>query len=491
MSGTITSLGVGSMLDANTIISKLMGIERIPLGKLQKTAASMQTTLSTYGQLKSQVSSLQDSLGPLLQASSYKLISAENSDPTAVSSKVSGDAVPGTYTVAVTAMASAQTNVSAKGQFNKASDPVAAGKITIDIGTWSTDPDKPGFTAAPESTPATIVIDAKSNPTLASLRDSINAAKIGVSASIVTDASGARLALTSTATGAQNGFRIRTEAPDESGSDTPGTTDLSWLNYDPTQSSSGLTLAQPGSDTQATVNGIPVSSPDNVLTGVLEGQTITVTKPTSSATIKVSRNTDSLRAMVSSFISAYNGLNKFMSGLSGYDRDSKTAGPLLSDPTALSIQRQLHQQATDSSMASTTLTNLRSVGIELQRDGSLKFNEGSFSKAIKDLPELQKAMTHADSNNPANNGFIQRLQNWTKQVLDSKGTLASGTQSLQSKITKNQNDQQKINRQLTKVQQELTRQYSALDSKVSKSFALQKYVNQQITTWQSTNSNSK
>ena len=76
MTGTITSLGVGSMLDANTIITKLMGIEKIPLGKLQKTAASMQTTLSSYGQMKSLVSSLQDALTPLLSASSYNLVSA-------------------------------------------------------------------------------------------------------------------------------------------------------------------------------------------------------------------------------------------------------------------------------------------------------------------------------------------------------------------------------------------------------------------------------
>ena len=227
-----------------------------------------------------------------------------------------------------------------------------------------------------------------------------------------------------------------------------------------------------------------------MLSGVLEGQTITVNKLTTSATIRITRNNDGLKAMMTSFVSAYNALNKYMSSMTGYDASTKTAAPLQSDATALSIQRQMHAQITQSSGASSTLPNLRSLGIELQRDGSLKFNEGSFTKAAKNMPDLQNALTNNDSGNSANNGFIQRMKTWTQQVLDSKGTIASGTQSLQTKISKNQSDQQTMNAQLTKVQQELTRQYSALDSKVSKSMALQKYVNQQISAWQSTN-NSK
>ena len=46
---SISSPGIGSGLDINSIITQLVAVEKVPLTKLQTEATSLQTKLSTYG----------------------------------------------------------------------------------------------------------------------------------------------------------------------------------------------------------------------------------------------------------------------------------------------------------------------------------------------------------------------------------------------------------------------------------------------------------
>src|SRR4051812_35640453 len=110
--GTISSAGIGSGLDVNSIVTQLMTVERQPLTRLQTTAAAMQTQLSAFGQLKSLVSSLQDAAKPLFSADSFALSNATSSDPTGVSAGTTTKAVPGIYAVAVSALSATQSVVS-------------------------------------------------------------------------------------------------------------------------------------------------------------------------------------------------------------------------------------------------------------------------------------------------------------------------------------------------------------------------------------------
>ena len=84
MTGTISSAGIGSGLDVNSIITSLMNVEKLPLTKLQTTGTVMQTKLSAFGQIQSLVSSLNDAVAPLSKASSYALLNASSSDATSV-----------------------------------------------------------------------------------------------------------------------------------------------------------------------------------------------------------------------------------------------------------------------------------------------------------------------------------------------------------------------------------------------------------------------
>ena len=214
--GTISSAGIGSGLDVNAIVNSLMAVERQPLTRLQTTATTMQTKLSAFGQMQSLVSAFRDAMAPLYKADSYALTNASSSDPTSVSVGSTAKAVPGTYSVSVSALSSTQSTVSASGQFTSETDVVGTGSLTLTLGTWSAG--QTAFTPKTGTTSVVIPIGASEN-TLAGIRDKINAANAGVSATIVTDSTGSRLAFQSSSTGANNGFRISVSDDDTNNTD--------------------------------------------------------------------------------------------------------------------------------------------------------------------------------------------------------------------------------------------------------------------------------
>ncbi|MEO8081067.1 MAG: flagellar filament capping protein FliD, partial [Caldimonas sp.] len=356
--GTISSAGVGSGLDVNSIVTQLMAVERLPLTRLQATASTLQTTLSAYGQLKSAVSNLQDAAKPLFSADSFALTNASSTDPSSVSAGTTTKATPGIYSVSVSALSAPQSIVSASGQYADGSAVVGTGSLTIRLGSW--DAGQTTFTPQAGSADITVPVGASAN-TLADIRDQINAANAGVSASLVTDATGTRLAIQSSATGAGNGFRVTVADDDGGNADGAG---LSRLAFDPASGAAQMTRAQAAADAQATINGIAVTSASNSLDGAIDGITFSLSKVTTQpVTVNVSRNTEAIKGFVAGFVAAYNSLNSFLSSATHYDAATKQAALLQGDGTTTGIQNQLHALLAPASGASSTFKTLSSIGV--------------------------------------------------------------------------------------------------------------------------------
>ncbi|CAM3988354.1 flagellar filament capping protein FliD [Roseateles saccharophilus] len=475
---TMSSPGIGSGLDVNSIITQLMAVENLPMKALQTKAQGMQTQLSAFGQMQSLVSSLQDATTPLLTASNYSLTSATTSDASSVGVTSSASAVPGNYAVSVSALAAPQTLVSASGQFSAATDVVGTGTLTINLGSWNAG--QTAFTPKSGAQSISIAIDSTSN-TLAGIRDKINAANAGVTATIVTDSSGARLALQSSSTGAANGFKVSVTDDDGTNTDAAG---LSRLAFDPTSGVTQMTQTTAAADTQATVNGISISSPGTTLTNVIQGLTLNVNKVTTSPVqVAVTANTDAVKTMVKSFVAAYNALSAFVSANTAYDPVAKKGALLQGDRTTLSLQSQLHNVLGGFDTASTVFTTLSSIGLQFQKDGSLKVDDTKLSAAVQNMPELQKALANVDTTNPSNNGILKKLSDWENVALGVDGSLPTRQQSIQKMIASNQKDQDALQTRLDLTQKRLQDQYSALDATMSQANSLAKYMTQQITTW--------
>ena len=108
----ISSPGVGSGLDVNSIVTQLVAIERQPLQTLQTKAATLQSQLSLYGTIKSQASALQDAATVLATAANWTVQSATSSNMAAVTVSADSTASSTEFGLEVTRLATVQTTAS-------------------------------------------------------------------------------------------------------------------------------------------------------------------------------------------------------------------------------------------------------------------------------------------------------------------------------------------------------------------------------------------
>lgn len=473
---TISSPGVGSGLDINSIISQLMAVERRPLTKLQQAASGVQTQLSVYGGVQSRLDTLASANTKLATASTWTQTTTEVSGSDALTATSSGSASPTTLKVDVTALARAQSTSSPA--VATSATVVGTGTLTIQKAAWS------GGTLGAGSSPVNITIDSSSN-TLAGIRDKINAANAGVTASILTDSSGARLVLQSSSTGAANGFRVSVTDSDGGSSDATG---LSMLGYDPPGNAQG-TLNQAGSDLQATINGASVTSASNTLTDVIEGITLNVTNTTSAtATVVVKRDLTAMNKAISEFVTAYGDLSTYLDQQTSYDAVNKKGQPLQGDRVAISLRSQLREAVIAATSATTAFSGqagqasrLADIGITLQRDGKLAIDQTKLDKSLEKLSDVASLFSRVDASNSANQGVGTRLKTLVTALTGTDGAVTSRKAGLNGAIERNKDDQERMTDRLTLVEARLRRQYQGLDAKMGKLTGLGQYVSAQMT----------
>ncbi len=380
----ISSPGIGSNLDVNGIVSKLMQIEQQPLTLLDTKEASFQAKISAYGSIMGAFSTFQSTVNSLNSTSKFQAVSATPADNTILTASASSTATPGSYKVEISSLAQGQKLV-ATGQATTSAS-IGQGTITLDFGTISggtlgTDGKYSGASFTSNGSGVKTVTIDSSNDSLLGIRDAINNAGVGVTASIVNDGSGTpyRLVLSSDSIGASNSIKISVA---ESGA--PGL--AAFLAHDP----AGLTAAQNLSETVTaqdallTVNGISITKSSNTISDVIDGVTLNLLKTTTAATtVSVAHDTSSITTSVQAFVKAYNDLSKSLTDVSSYNASTKKGGILQGDFTVLQLQAKLRSILnTPLSNSSGTLTNLSQIGISFQRDGTLTLDSSKLSSAI-------------------------------------------------------------------------------------------------------------
>lgn len=481
----ITSLGVGSGLDAEGIISSLMAVERRPLTLVQNEVTSFKTKLSSIGQLQSLTATMRDKANALTSLSLWGKMALTSADPSAVTGSSASGSPAGRYAVAVSALAASQTITS--GTFTNSSTTLNAGTLTIELGTWVRDPDNPSappsrFDPKAGKTPVTITIG-DGETSLASIRDKINAAGAGVTASIVNDANGARLSLRSTATGAENGFRLSaTETTD----DNNAATGLTALAFDAMAVSSPMSLNQWSANAKATINGISVESTSNTFADVADGLSLTVGKVTTTPVeVVVADDTAAVKTAITDFATAYNALANYMREQTKYDATTKVGGALQGDRTVIGFQSQLRGIINQPSTASSTWSALSDIGLSLKEDGTLETNTSKLTEALTKPAELRKLLA-TDGSDSGSSGFMDRYRDLGNQVLGADGSLETSEQSINQRITRDTDRQAEMETRLARTEARLRAQYQALDASMASLSALSSYVTQQLSSLRTT-----
>jgi flagellar hook-associated protein 2 len=469
----ITSMGIGSGLDVSSMISALMSIERQPLAQLETRNKELNTELSAIGKLRSFASAMRDSASKLSSVTLWNATTATSADETSVKVSAESGAAAGDYSIKVDKLATRQTLASSA--FASAAAVVGEGALTIELVSWTGEPAPTGFTAKAGATPVTVTIGAGAS-SLEKIRDAINGAEAGVTASIVNDASGARLSLRSKDTGAENGFRITAS---ETADDGNAATGLSAFAYDAV-AASPMARAETAVDAVATINGIGVTSASNTLQDVADGLTLTLLK-TTTAEVGVTVGTDdaAVTEAMDKFVVSFNDLAKYIREQTKYDAATKTAGTLQGDRTALGLQSQLRGVINQSSSAAAAFSTLSDVGLSIQADGTLALNKTKFGSALGNRAELKKLLA-ADGADGASSGFMDRFRDLGNQLLDTDGSFDSRTKSLEAIIQRNEKSQDALEVRLASKQARLEKQYQALDESMAKLNGMSSYVSAQL-----------
>lgn len=559
----ISSPGIGSGLDIDSIITKLMAVEQQPLLKLATREASYQTKISSFGSLQGAVSSLNTAVAALKLSSNqtvtqkFSTFKASVADSSA-SATATTAAASGSYSLQVQQLATthristvAVAHTLSSGDYANAGDPLySAGEVlTIDVdGTTTaltltdtqtsldglaaainarnagiaaevvtddngahlvftsntagtagkislsglaglgfdsetetgdliqTQAASGGYTSATAAidegtlqlsvngTSRDIVIDSENN-TLAGLRDAINDANAGVTATLTTvGAHDVRLVLTSNTLG--SGGKIGLSGLTGFGFDAElGTGDLSQAAADGGQVAQG---------SKVLLNGLVVTGESNTLENVLDGVTLKLNAvSTTSTTLTVTQDkTSTLNAQMTSLVKAYNDYVVTAKNLGGYDAENKRGGPLLGNATlratSSAIQRMF--QTTFGEGAS-SYRRLSDIGLEIQKDGTLTLDSSQLSAAaVDDFDTVAQLAAR----------FGEQADTLTDGMLGTQGTITAASDGAQASIKSIDKQRETLAARLTQVEARYRRQFSALDSLIASMNTTASYLTQQL-----------
>lgn len=458
----ISAGGIGSGLDVNGIVEKLMEIERKPLATFDAKQNTYQTKLSAYSILKSNLGSLQTAATTLATASTFTSKTATVSDNTVLSASASTAVAAGSYSVSVTQLAKYHA-VRSNTDYGATTDTFNTGTLAISIGGGGA---------------VNVVIDG-SNNSLSGIRQAINDAGAGVTATIVHDGTTNRLLLTSDTSGSVGSINVAV-TDDGSG----GSYALAELD------SASLVEVQTADDAAFTINGLSVTRSSNTVTDVIDGLTLNLTKGTlaspGTATVTVARNTTAVTEAIEGFVKAYNTFLDHVKSSSSYNQATKIGGPLNAESAARSIRSDLSALVfANVSGITGGVDSLSSIGISVQLNGSLEIDsdvlEAAVTDSAKDIQSLFGQTT------VGNEGIAVKFGNALTPFLAGDGLIAGRTDGLTSSISYIDTQRTNLTSRLEKIETRYRQKFAALDALAGSMNMTQQYLTTQLSSLSNSN----
>jgi flagellar hook-associated protein 2 len=445
---SITSAGVGSGLDVESIISQLLELERRPINRLDSKQSIINAQISAYGSLKSKISAFESAMAGLSETSSFKKFTGTSSDEDIFTATVDSSAARGTFSVDVQALA--ERDKITAGPYAAVDTAVGTGTLTISVGAESFD----------------IVVDGTNN-TVAGLRDAINSAtdNTGVTASLVNSDAGYSLILSSDQTGTDNALTV-TVSGDGDGNDTD-TSGLSALSYDVGGGLTNATAITSAKDAVIEIDGFTVTNSSNTFSDALQGVAFTA-KTLGSATLNVTRDDEAIVESVNSFVEAFNALRT--------ELKTQRDGQLEADSTLLGIERGIFDVLNSgNAITGSSFSYLIEAGISIDKDGVMQVDEDDVVSAINSDFSSFVSLFSAEGE-----GFATRFESLASAWLENDGLIEARVDGLESQVDRIDDDKIRLEARLDIIETRLRSQYSALDTLVSQLSSTGNFLSQQL-----------
>lgn len=461
MTSIISTLGAGSGIDTKTLIDGLVTADReARTTPLTARSDALTARISALGQVRSSLQTIASSLAARVSSGALGLIPASSDAGIAIERRGAGPAAAFSSAVSVTAIAASQRLVAAP--LASAAATVGEGVLTIGFGR-RTELGGGAFSFAAGPTPSLDITITASNNSLSGLRDAINAAGSGMTASIVSNAGAATLAIRGP-DGADNAFVI-------SAAEAPGQPGLARFAHTP--GNMPMTAQLRAADAELTVDGIAVTRASNIIDDLIPGVRLRLARPVVAATLSAARDSSALSTTVSDFASTLSAMRGLLADLRKGASGEDPAGALAGDATARSIDQRLSALIAKPIAAANGL-RLRDLGVSVSRSGSVTFDADRFAQ----LPAARQGDAEAVLRTLSGSSFSgpNALQAIAEIVNPASTGLARRKDGVAADLAK-------VEARLADYRTTLTRQYAAMDRLVAASKAVGTQLDTQIKIW--------
>jgi len=438
----------GQGLDVSSLVQQIITSQSGELTVWQNQGTTLAIQDGVLEGIENDLSNLQTAIAALADpAGALTAQAATSSNTSVVTATAQSNAVAGTHQIEVNSLATTGTLYSAAVSHPDASflaSGQTSGDIQLQVGGSS------GSTFD-------IPITQGSNDTLNTLATYINsqssANNWGVTASVVSDATGSRLALESQASGSTGALAIANE------------------------SNTTLTFAAPegGTNASLSIDGVPFSSTSNTVTGAIQGVTLNLLSqsPGNPVQLTIGPDTDQITSAVNNFVSAYNTLVSTINAQYVVDPTGATpAPPLESDTSLRTLQSSVLNDAayalpgaTGTSTVNGGLVNLAALGINMNNDGTLTVGANAsgetFAQVVASNPGAVLNFFQNSSGTGFANSFDSDLTNLTDPTAGPLNVDVTQNEAAQQTLTTNITNFQT---QLNNEQTQLTAQYDSVNA---------------------------
>jgi flagellar hook-associated protein 2 len=492
-SGSVTST---SSIDVASIVSGLMAIENKPVDTLNTRVSNNKLKITDLGNLKAKLASFQTSLEAFQTTSNYSSVTGVSSNPSSLQATTSVGAVTGRSSVLIKQTAeSSQINIS---QFNSATESLVnlgdgESGLTIQIGedTYNTNgsyskADGSSGTVSALTSPVSITqLSSWINQLASANGAAIQSNIVQVSSSPQSFA----IAINGTSTGKDyaialsglNGQSISTSYDETNktmvsmiqGSNTGPNSEIT--TYDGAQEQGTISVNANARDAFVAINGLDVQRSSNTITGVLAGVTLNLINPiayrdyinpsfvATPSFVTIAAGEDNSKKVMNDLIDSYNSMIGVYQKItaSSDSTTSVSAGSFSTERGLFSYVSGIKQLlAKGVRKADGSVASLSALGIDLQGDGTLKFNSTSYANAVSsgDIKKLASGLTVGYESSSAN------LRTRLTQILGASGSIAT---SIQMEVDNNSNLNKKIAKlsaNLVEKEKSLTAQYAKLNA---------------------------
>lgn len=452
----ISGVGAGSGLDISGLVSQLVQAEAFSRNApLNRREARAKAQISAFAKVSSGFSSLQSALGAFKSSSLFgaRSFSSDNAGfATARASASGGPAAAGSFEVVVDRLATAQ-----RLRFNE-----LASSTTLDPGTLTFN-----FGSGPDDS---FEVTLQGGETLRQLAAAINsqANGRGLSASVISSASGDSLVLTGAKTGVDNAFSV---------TQTSGSGNLALFE---TGTPANFTELSPAEDARAFLDGVLVTSASNTLSGVLDGVDVQLLKLTDGANdnptnvrITIAEDRAPLRNGIANLVKGYNAAIDAIRETSAFNPETQTGSTLTGDALVRGAANQIRGALGD------LIAEAGRAGIDLglssDLQGRISFDQAKFDAAIASNPQAVSALIEGDDS------ALQRgLGAAVDRLLGSGQGFSQRTDSLNRQLETVGTQREAVQRQLELIEARYRRQFTALDALIGQLNATSSFLGQQL-----------